>query len=120
MRLTRSLHTTPDGRLSSASRFTGLYPACVSSIVRRHSRMTIFEAGGLFVGIICGALVGAIFCSKHGTLAYVGGAVLGGFIGMIVGTLLGMLLGYACRGLYALFRAPRSDKTKTKHDDKIA
>ena len=82
--------------------------------------MTIFEAGGLFVGIICGALVGAMFCSKHGTLAYVGGAVGGGFVGMLVGTLLGMLLGYACRGLYAFIRASRSDKTKEKHDDNVA
>ena len=33
-RLTRSLHTTPDGRRSSASRSTASGPACVSSIVR--------------------------------------------------------------------------------------
>lgn len=32
--LTRSLHTTPDGRRSSASRATVFGPACVSSIVR--------------------------------------------------------------------------------------
>ena len=35
--LTSSLHTTPDGALSSASRSASFGPACVSSIVRRQS-----------------------------------------------------------------------------------
>ena len=34
--LTRSLHTTPDGALSSASRSASFGPACVSSGVRCH------------------------------------------------------------------------------------
>jgi len=83
--------------------------------------MTIFEAGGMFVGIIGGAFLGAMFCSRHGTLAYIGGAVGGGFIGMIAGTLFGMLFGYGCRGLYAFFRGLSSrSAAKKKHDDHAA
>jgi hypothetical protein len=35
--LTKSLHTTPDGRRSSASRAASFGPACVSSIVRNYA-----------------------------------------------------------------------------------
>jgi len=62
--------------------------------------MKIFEAGG-FLGIIGGAVVGAILCRSHGTLAEVAGAVGGGIGGMVIGT----LFGYVSCIVYAFARA---------------
>ena len=44
MTANKSLHTTPDGRLSSASRSTVFGPACVSSVVRQHQSKYEHEA----------------------------------------------------------------------------
>jgi len=54
---------------------------------RAYQRMTPFEAGGI-LGVIGGAVVGAVLCRSHGTLAEVGGAVGGGVAGLFTGVLL--------------------------------
>jgi hypothetical protein len=50
-------------------------------------RMTPFEAGAI-LGVIGGAVAGAVLCRSHGMLAEVGGAVGGGIVGLFAGTLL--------------------------------
>jgi heme/copper-type cytochrome/quinol oxidase subunit 3 len=63
--------------------------------------MNIFEAIGLFLGIIVGAVAGSILCHSYGVLAEIVGAVGGGFVGMIVGT----LFGYVSFIIYAFIRS---------------
>jgi hypothetical protein len=67
--------------------------------------MNVFQAVGLFLGIVAGAVVGAMLCSGRGTLACVGGATGGSFVGLIAGTLLVTLLWYPCCLAYAFLRA---------------
>jgi hypothetical protein len=50
-------------------------------------RMTPFEAGAI-LGVIGGAVAGAVLCRSHGMLAEVGGAIGGGVVGLFAGALL--------------------------------
>ena len=56
--LTRSLHTTPDGHLSSASRSTVFGPACVSSGVRPLRVMTVTRFTSCVLSVAFFGIVG--------------------------------------------------------------
>jgi len=58
-------------------------------------RMTSFEAGAI-LGVIGGAVAGALFCKSHGMLAEVGGAVGGGVVGLFAGAFLVFPISFVC------------------------
>lgn len=58
-------------------------------------RMTPFEAGAI-LGVIGGAVSGAMLCRSHGILAEVGGAIGGGIVGLFAGALLVFPISMAC------------------------
>jgi hypothetical protein len=66
--------------------------------------MNAFQAWGLVVGLIIGAVEGGTLCRVYGTLACVGGAVAGGFGGMIAGMVIATILVRVCIVPYAFAR----------------
>lgn len=67
--------------------------------------MNRFQACGAALGLIIGAVLGALLCRTYGTLAHIGGAVTGGCAGMIVGALFVTILIPASLIPYAFVRA---------------
>ena len=59
-----------------------------ASSSRSFHRMTPVEAVAAILGVIGGAVAGAVFCRSHGMLAEVGGAIGGGVVGLFAGALL--------------------------------
>jgi MFS family permease len=57
-------------------------------------RMTPFEAGAI-LGVIGGAVAGAVLCKSHGMLAEIGGAIGGGVVGLFAGALLVFPISFA-------------------------
>ncbi len=53
--------------------------------------MNIFQTCGSFLGMIAGAVFGAMLANRRGTFAYVGAALAGGLAEMLAGALLGQL-----------------------------
>jgi hypothetical protein len=58
-------------------------------------RMTPLEAGAI-LGVIGGAVAGAVLCRSHGMLAEVGGVIGGGVVGLFTGALLVFPIFMAC------------------------
>jgi hypothetical protein len=64
-------------------------------------RMPPFEAGAI-LGVIGGAVAGAVLCRSHGMLAEVGGAIGGGGVGLFAGALLVFPISMACALVWIL------------------